>query len=490
MEDLGLLIKSRYPIVCVETQEEDRLAHALESVCNELSLALFTWSVTTGLRRRGMEQSVYDTQDPTKLVQHIQTAQIPSVYLLQDFHPYLKEPRIVRQLREIAQAPSMNPVTLVLSSPGLDIPPELAAQVARYEMRLPDEDELGRAVMETFRSLNRNHNSQYRLDTADLARLARNLRGLTLAEARRVISRCILDDGALDAADLDRVMSSRRERIQEGGVLEYFDVFKDIVPLGGLRGLKDWLRRYGTGFSARAREMGLRPPQGVLLLGIQGCGKSLAAKTIAREWNLALVRLDPARLFDKFVGESEKNLGKALATAEAIAPVVLWIDEIEKAFTGAAGSEADAGLGRRLFGSFLTWMQEKKDEVFVAATGNDVSSIPPELMRKGRFDEIFFVDLPGPEERREIFAIHLARRRLKADQFDTGALASASEGFSGAEIEQAVVAALYGMLADNASSLTMERLLSELRRTIPLSSTRCEDVQAMREYARGRFLPA
>ncbi len=490
MDDLCLLIKSRYPIVYVETYEEDRLARLLESVCRNLNLALFIWSVTAGLRRYGADQPVYDTQDPAKSLLHIHASRLPAVYLLQDFHPYLSEPRIVRQFREIAQDAGKFSATFVLSAPALELPAELRKHAARFQMKLPDEGELRQVVLDTFRELNRGRNYINRLGLNELSMMARNLRGLTIAEARRIVSRCVLDDDMLDGADLARAVSIKKESIQQSGILEYFDVQHDLPPLGGLRGLKAWLRRFGVGFSEKARQMGLRPPRGVLLVGIQGCGKSLAAKTIALEWGLPLVRLDPSQLFDKYVGESEKNLRRAFETAEAVSPVVLWIDEIEKAFAGSSSSESDAGLGRRLFGSFLTWMQEKKDAVFVAATANDLSAIPPELQRKGRFDEIFFIDLPDAEERREIFNIHLKRRSQQPEQLDLSALVAASEGFSGAEIEQAVVAALYGMLAENAEHLTTERLLGELRGTVPLSRSRREHVAEFRQYAQGRFLPA
>ena len=490
MDDLQLLIKSRHPIVYVETDEEDRVVHALEVACQGLGLALFTWSVTSGVRRLGTDQPIYDTQEPAKALQHIHVSRLPAVYLLEDFHPYLTEPRLVRLFREIAQTATKLCITLVLSAPKLELPVELRKLAARFELKLPDEEELRQVILETFRELNRARNYTNRLEMNELVQLARNLKGLTAAEACRVVSRCVLDDNVLDSADLAHAISMKKERVEQSGTLEYFDVRSDLPSLGGLRSLKAWLRRFAAGFSDKARQMGLRPPRGILLVGIQGCGKSLAAKTIALEWKLPLVRLDPAQLFDKYVGESEKNLRQAFETAEAISPVVLWIDEIEKAFAGASSSESDAGLGRRLFGSFLTWMQEKKDAVFVAATANDLTALPPELQRKGRFDEIFFIDLPDAEERREIFGIHLRQRHQQPEQFDLEAVTVASEGFSGAEIEQALVAGLYGILAENAEALTTERVLNELRNTVPLSRSRREYVEKFRQYAKGRFLPA
>jgi SpoVK/Ycf46/Vps4 family AAA+-type ATPase len=490
MEELGLLLKSRYPIVTVESHEEDRLVALLAALCRELNLAFFTWSVTDGLCRHAREQPVYETQEPLKALQHIDAARIPAAYLLRDFHPYLSDPRLVRRLREIAQENAALGVTLVFSAPSLELPVELRPLAARYRLRLPDEKELRQVMLETFKDLNQNKNFSFRLNEAEQAQLVRNLKGLTLDQARRAVSRAVLDDGVLDARDLALALAAKRERIEQSGILEYFEIEKEQPELGGLGTLKAWLERFRAGFLPQARELGLRPPRGVMLVGVQGCGKSLAAKTIARQWGLPLLRLDPGRLLDKYIGESEKNLRRAFETAEAVAPVVLWIDEIEKAFAGSTSSEADAGLGRRLFGAFLTWLQEKKESVFVAATANDLAATPPELLRKGRFDEIFFVDLPDAAERGEIFSIHLKLRKQNPAKLDVNALVEAAEGFSGAEIEQVVIAALYGLLAEQGGKLTTERLLAEARATVPLSRARREYVDELRQFARERFVPA
>jgi SpoVK/Ycf46/Vps4 family AAA+-type ATPase len=293
----------------------------------------------------------------------------------------------------------------------------------------------------------------------------------------------------LDISDLAVALEAKRDRVEATGVLEFEDAVGAQVALGGLANLKGWLTRAQAGYSERARELGLEPPRGILLVGVQGCGKSLACRTIARTWGLPLLRLDAGRLFDKYVGESEKNLRKAFTTAEAVSPVVLWIDEIEKAFAQGSG-DADGGLAKRLFGAFLTWLQEKKPGVFVAATANDLSAVPPELLRKGRFDEIFFVDLPTDEERRTIFALHLERRKQDPSRFDLAALGAASEGFSGAEIEQAIVTALYAMIAEKDEALTTARVLAEIKATVPLSRSRREDIESLRAFAAERFVPA
>ena len=490
MDELRLLIQSRHPILYVETHEEKRLEDFLSQVARELNLALFSWSVTKGLFRNGKPQPVYETQDPDKVLGHIRESRIPAVYLLHDMHPYLQDSRVVRAIREVAQESDTNNVTLVLSSPSLELPPELRKLSARYNLKLPAEDELRRVVLETFRDLNRNNQYHYKLDHPQLNKFVRNLKGLTLSEVRRVISRCVFDDNVLDASDLPQALEAKKERIEQSGFLEFIEVGNELASLGGLKNFKSWLRQFRAGFSDKAKKMGLRPPRGVMLVGVQGCGKSLAAKTIAREWELPLLRLETGRLMDKFVGESEKNLRHTFELAEATAPVILWIDEIEKAFAGSSTSNADAGLGRRIFGAFLTWMQEKKETVFVAATANDITNTPPELLRKGRFDEVFFVDLPDLEERRETFFIHLNMRKQDPAGFDMDALAEASDGFSGAEIEQVIVTTLYGMLAENAPRLTTERIVKELQTTVPLSRSRREYITQLRESARDRFLPA
>jgi SpoVK/Ycf46/Vps4 family AAA+-type ATPase len=346
-------------------------------------------------------------------------------------------------------------------------------------------------VLDTFKELNQGHAYRYQLSREELDRFVGQLAGLSAPEARRVVARCVLDDGALDTRDMAIALDAKRDRVEGTGVLEFDDAKPGTVELGGLANLKGWLGRAQAGYSERARELGLTPPRGILLVGVQGCGKSLACRAVASQWGLPLLRLDAGRLFDKYVGESEKNLRKAFETAEAIAPVVLWIDEIEKAFASGSGSgDADAGLSKRLFGAFLTWLQEKQPGVFVAATANDLSAVPPELLRKGRFDEVFFVDLPNAEERGAIFSLHLARRKQDPATFDLAALAAAADGFSGAEIEQAIVTALYAMIAEQGEALTTARVLKEIKSTIPLSRSRREEIEALRAFAAERFVPA
>jgi SpoVK/Ycf46/Vps4 family AAA+-type ATPase len=315
------------------------------------------------------------------------------------------------------------------------------------------------------------------------------LKGLTLFEAERALFKAVLRDHALTREDLSVILETKKVLLEKEGVLEYLPAEEGMEDIGGLENLKGWLAKRKKAYTPEAKRFGLSPPKGIMLLGVQGCGKTMAAKAVAEEWGLPLLKMEPGRLYEKFVGESEKNLEKALRMAERMAPCVLMIDEIEKGLAYTGSADADAGLSKRIFGRLLGWLQERKAPVFVVATCNEITALPPELMRKGRFDELFFIDLPGPKERQDIFALHLKKRKRDPGAFDLDALAEASAGFSGAEIEQAVVSALY-----NAFSLGTEldtaHLLEELKATTPLSVTRREEVGALRAWARGRTVSA
>ena len=494
MDELLLLLKSRHPLLVAETEDEERLLDHVARASAELGIPFFRWTVTDGLRRHGSANAIYETNEPAQALAHIAAAGGPSVYALCDFAPFASDARLLRRLRDVAQVAAKQHVTLVLVGASVDVPVELRHLAARWTLELPGEAELRALVLDAVKVLEHDRKPpRFSLARHELDQFVRHLSGLTAPEARRVVGRCVLDDGALDGRDLAVALEAKKDRIADSGVLQFVDARRDAPALGGLANLKGWLGRAKAGYSPRAKDLGLAPPRGLLLVGVQGCGKSLAAKSVAGEWNLPLLRLDPGRLLDKYVGESEKNLRRAFELAETAAPCVLWIDEIEKAFAGGtagAGSEADAGLSRRIFGSFLTWLQEKKADVFVVATANDLSALPPELLRKGRFDEIFFVDLPTPSERAEILRLHLERRKQDPATFELPALVDATEGFSGAEIEQAIVTALYALIAADAPALTTDRLLEEIRSTRPLSVTRAEDVTALRELAAERFVPA
>jgi hypothetical protein len=371
----------------------------------------------------------------------------------------------------------------VLTGEPIELPKDFEALAVRFTLEMPDISELRDVVRLAVESISARQRVQVDLTRDDALRLVQALQGLTINQARQVIAQAIVEDGKLTAADIHTVIRCKGQMIERGGILEFFPVEENNFELGGFARLKSWLESARIGFSEEARALNLDAPKGVLFVGVQGCGKSLAAKFVAREWQLPLLKLDAGRLYEKYVGESEKNFRKAAALAEAMAPVVLWIDEIEKAFAQGGSAESDGGLSQRLFGSFLTWLQEKKDEVFVIGAANDLMNVPPELLRKGRFDEIFFVDLPTREERMAIFAIHLRLRKQNPDVFDLATLADATDGFSGAEIEQAIISALYRSLQKK-QPLTTEALVEAVRSTTPLSVSRAEDVARVREIGK------
>ena len=369
----------------------------------------------------------------------------------------------------------------------MTLPKDLDALALRYELRLPEPEEYRRTLATLIESLRVGGRTDIALGPGDLDTLCGALRGMTLDEARQVVAHAALEDGRLGPDDLRSVVHLKAQKLREDGLLEYFPAEDNAFELGGFGRLNAWLDRARVGFGDEAARIGLQPPRGIMLVGVQGCGKSLAAKAIARRWTLPLLKLDAGRLFDKFVGESERSARRSRWPSH-MAHVVPRIDEIEKGMAPTGGAESDGGLSRRLFGSFLTWLQEKRADVFVVATANDLSALPPELLRKGRFDEIFFVDLPAPDERSTIFSIHLRLRRQEPDAFDLDRLVEATAGFSGAEIEQAVIAGLYRALHEERPLDTL-LLLGEIAATVPLFVSRREDIESLRDTARGRFVP-
>jgi hypothetical protein len=488
LHDIKTLVRSMHPLVVIETVEEERVDHLLAAAAHDLGLPLFTWTVTTGLARDGTGSApIHGTADPLTLLKHLRSLTVRGLFHLKDLGAHLTTPAIVRAGREVAQAFGRTRSTAVLSGHDLALPPDLAHRAVPFRLELPGRQERAQMLRHLSRSLQQMHRVKVKLSGEERERLVDELAGLTLNQARQAVVRAALDNGVLDAKDIPRLRRHKAEAIQDGGLLEYRPHEDNQFELGGFSRMRRWLERARVGFGAEARAMNLAPPRGVLIVGVQGCGKSLAAKVIAREWEMPLLKLDAARLYDKYIGESEKNLRRALDLAQSLAPVVLWIDEIEKGFA-VSGGDGDGGLSRRLLGSFLTWLQERREGVFVAATANDVFALPPELLRKGRFDEIFFVDLPDKAEREAIFRIHLGLRRQEAARFDLAALVAASDGFSGAEIEQAVTSALYRALHRKIPPATPV-LLEELAETVPLSVSRAEDLARLRATAAGRFVP-
>ncbi len=511
VHDLRTLIRSYHPLVVIETVEEERVLSLLQSVTAQERMPLFEWSVTRGLTRTDESHTLSKmTATPLAVLQHLHGLTVEAVFWLKDFGPYLQDPAVCRQVREVADVYSRSRSTCVLTGQPLTLPPELEKLTVRIELKLPEREELQTMLRGLLQSLSPRTTTRPRSTTLvqsiltsiseakapntnptvqESETILRALQGLTLHQARQVLAQCIVERGTLSAEDVHTILKRKVQAIKDGGLLEYYPLEDNRFELGGFVNLKSWLERAKVGFTAEAKALNLTPPRGIMLVGVPGCGKSLAAKAIAREWQLPLLKLDAGRLFDKFIGESEKNFRKAIEMAESLSPIVLWIDELEKAMVAGGGNgEADSGLSRRLFGAFLTWLQEKKQEVFVVATANDLSSLPPELLRKGRFDEIFFVDLPDDEEREAIWKIHLGLRKQDSTMFGLVKIVSASDGFSGSEIEQAVVAALYRALHQK-TPLTTDLLIEELTHTVPLSVTRREDIDSLRRLREGRFVP-
>ena len=486
IHDIKTLVLSFHGVIAIETVEENRVLSLLQSTALELRMPFFEWSITRGLVRVPGTTSMYGTGEPMNLLSSLQEMDTQAIFLLKDFARFTTDHTVARQLREVSQRFSKNRSTIVLTGETIRLPAEIEHNVVYYHLKLPGREELRKVLDTVLHSLVQANRIEILLDSRGREELLSALSGMTLNQARQIIAFAALKDGKLSEQAIKDVLERKAQAIRESGLLEYFPVEDNRFQLGGFARLKKWLLRARTGFSREARELNLPAPRGILIVGVQGCGKSLAAKVIAREWTVPLVKLDAGRLFDKYIGESERNFRKAIALAESMAPVVLWIDEVEKAMA-PGGSEADGGLGRRMFGSFLTWLQEKQQEVFVVATANDLSILPPELLRKGRFDEIFFVDLPNAEEREAILKIHLKLRKQAPEQFELDRLVEATQGFSGSEIEQVVITALYrGLYLKR--PLDTELLLQEIRETVPLSISRREDMQRLQEMARGRFV--
>jgi SpoVK/Ycf46/Vps4 family AAA+-type ATPase len=411
--------------------------------------------------------------------------------VLRDFHPFLRDHTVVRRLREAAFGLEASNKTVILLGPVLKIPQELEKEITVVDFELPSVDQLGALLEEIVTSAGQHGAIQVNLDRRQRGRLVQACLGLTANEAANAVAKAIVQAGGrLDGDAVEAVTAEKQQIIRKSGLLEFYSSEEQLANVGGLDILKEWLRKRVRAFGDEARAFGLPEPKGILLVGVQGCGKSLVAKSVANSWRLPLLRLDVGRLFSSLVGSSEENLRTAIRVAESIAPVVLWVDEIEKGFSGVGSSNmSDAGTAARVFGSFITWLQEKRAPVFVIATANLVGQLPPELVRKGRFDEIFFVDLPSAAERAEIWRIHLVKRNRDPGQFDLHTLAMASDGLSGAEIEQAVIAGLYEAF-DKGRPLEMADLLDVLQDTVPLSQMMQEEIGALRAWAKQRARPA
>ena len=488
-DQLCLLVNSRNPIITVETGEEQRLLVLLEGVAERLSIPLYTWSVTTGLARVG-GAALYNSDQPEQALANIGAIQGDAIFLLKDFARYCDNDRVSRRLRDLADGFRTARRSMVLLAASLSLPPELSADAVEFQLGLPSAEELLGGVRRTLAELNASQGLPNALDAVGMGQLAKNLTGLSEEEALRVLCQCVLARGKADTGLLDDVLEAKRQALRTEGLLETVKRDASFNDIAGLQRLREWIAKRKSAWTPEGQRFGLVPPKGVLITGVQGCGKSLAARAVAGEWGYELVRLDAGALYDKFVGESEKRLRKALDLAQKLSPVVLWIDEIEKAFASAGASgDADAGLSQRLLATLLTWMQDRESGVFLAATSNNITVLPPEMLRKGRFDGIFFVDLPNTQIRASLFTLHLKKRGRDPGAFDAAKLAQASEGFSGAEIEQAIVSGLYTAFSQK-QQLSTEILLAEIKSTQPLSVTRAKEIASIRDWAKNRAVPA
>ena len=485
--DLELVVVSRFPIILIETREEQRVVELLERVCNLRNLALFHWNIAQGLQRNARSDRIPETKEPTAALRHIEATPQNGVYTLLDFHPYLNDPVNVRLIKNIAQTYHKTERTLVFVSHQISLPPELERLAARFSLSIPDAHAIRDILKEEIAAWER-FNEKVRGHQAAVDALVQHLIGLTRDDASRLIRLALRNDGMITQDDIPRVLKAKHDLLSQGGLLNLELDTAQFSDVAGVKNLKRWLTQRRPAFLGAPEAAGLDAPKGIMLLGVQGCGKSLAAKAVAGTWGVPLLHLDFGSLYNKYIGETERNLRDALKTADAMAPCILWIDEIEKSLSTDSG-DSDGGSSQRLLSTLLTWMAERRSRVFIVATANDIQALPPELVRKGRLDEIFFVDLPDAETRGEILRIHLARRKQNPAQFDLAKLAAACDGFSGAEIEQAVVSALYEAVAEQ-QALSDALLLAEIGRTRPLSVVMGEKLTALRNWAADRTVMA
>jgi len=495
-KEIEILIRARYPIIYVVSWEEGRVASAVSGIGRKAGKKVYEWSCSGGIVPYGTpiqatKMRNAGTKDPLVALNEVVEQNEAAIYIFKDFHPFLTKSNfaIIRKLRDIAENLKSSYKTVLLVSPFLELPRELEKDCTVVDFRLPDLADLGELIDRIEEEVKDNPKLTVNLDGAAREQILKAALGLTLAEAENVFAKALVTNGALDAEDIESIYAEKRQIIRKTGLLDYCEPEHSFDQVGGLVNLKDWLARRRLAFADRAAEFGLPAPRGVLLLGVQGCGKSMCAKAVSSLWRLPLLRLDVGRLFSSLVGSSEENIRRAIAIAESIAPCVLWVDEIDKAFGALTGNATDSGTSQRVLGSFLTWLAEKSSPVFVMATANNIKVLPPELLRKGRFDEIFFVDLPNDDERREIFSVHLSLRGRDPASFDLDAMVTRSAGFSGAEIEQVVVSGLFDAFYTN-RELCDGDLLQAMRETVPLSKTMQEEVDWLREWCSVRARPA
>jgi SpoVK/Ycf46/Vps4 family AAA+-type ATPase len=487
-EELKLLLRSRFPVIVVETAEEQRFLKLVESLANLEDKTLFTWSVVRGLSGNRAGTSITQTRELVDALNHIVTDPRGGIYVFLDAAPWLDHPGVTRMIRELAFDHARNGITLVFVGSRVSLGPDVQRMSATFRVNAIGPEEVKALIKEEAELYMYQREANIKADRAAYDMLVQHLVGLSRDDARRMIRQSIEHEGAITMEDVARVLKLKHESLGKDGTLQMVTEIETLENVGGLARLKKWLELRRDAFLRKEGTEGLDVPKGVLLLGVQGAGKSLSARAVAGAWRVPLLRLDFGALYNKFHGETERNLREALETSSQMSPAILWMDEIEKGVASDSSGGGDGGVSRRVLGTLLTWMSERRNRVFMIATANDIESLPPELLRKGRFDEIFFVDLPTEPIRAEIFAIHLKRRKHPVERFDLHALAAASDRYSGAEIEQAIVAAAYAAHAEG-KPLETAHVLGELGATRPLAVVRAEKVHALRAWARERTVP-
>ena len=485
---LAQLFRARHPFILIRTDEEEHAFDLVRDVAKRKKMWVRAWS-----HSKGVFDATYERAKPAPNTEHPAAAltwllkkyQEKNVVVLFDLVPHLQDAKTQRLVRDLIRKMREVHGHLLLIDPQDELPGVLADLVTRFELSPPDEAELSTLVRKTLQREHARLRASVKVSPGAWKMIIRNLRGLSRRQAEQIVLDAIAEDRKFTDEDLNTVLARKRQILHKDGLLEYVESPTNLDDIAGFKRLKEWLRHREKSFTDEARRRGLHPPRGILMLGVPGAGKSLCAKAVATAWQRPLLRLDPSVLYDKYIGESERRLRDALRQAEAMSPIVLWIDEIEKGFAGAAAKSVDGGLSQRMFGTLLTWMQEHTAPVFMIATANNIDALPAELLRKGRFDEIFFVGLPGPAVRAAIFEVHLRKREFKPERFDLGALARAADGFTGSEIEQAVVAALHESFA---TKVKMDTALVQkaVQFTNPLSVTMKEYVARIRHWARER----
>ena len=490
LRDLELLFRSRNGLVHLETEEEDRASTLLSHVADRLGVPFFTWTRSKGLKRADFSAGVYDTDEPLKALHHVAVAKQDAVYHFRSLIGALTgQDLLISVARDAAKSLNGHTGGVVLTGEGTELPASLREIAAHVTLPGPSDEEFKTLLSRITRDLSARQHVEVALSRDEDKRLVRNLSGLTLMEAEKILTKAIVEDGKLGADDIEKVMEAKRAIVEREGLLEYYPTETTMAQVADLATLKAWLakRKAVVKEPERAAQFGLQFPRGVLLLGVPGCGKSLCAKAVASEWELPMLKLDTSNLYNKYIGESESNFKRAMRTADRMAPLVLWIDELEKAF--ASGGGEDGGVSKRILGSFLSWMQDREGDVFVVATANDIQALPPEFLRKGRFSEIFFVDLPDGATRAEVLRIHLSTRGHDPEAFDLLHLAEATSGYSGSEIEEVVVSALYTAFATG-GRVDTAAIATEIAATKPLSITMHEKIDGMRRWAEGRAVRA